>query len=422
MPLQIIVAGQILDIGAGTVPADDFARLRRLRIINAVAALAALVTLAYMAFYAVYDWWHFRREIAFLPVMALLYLGTFLLNRAGRIGAATWWLPAVALFHLGAISWMLGKDAGALSYLLVVPFLLALLTGERDRLSVWPVALAVGGMFVLVSFTARSGSVTTLPAYVQTWIFILNSFGAIFLSCVVAVLFRWTIQRAESDLEAERRRSDRLLRAILPEPIIRRLKSDRRQIIAQEIPEATAVFADIVGFTRWSMQTPAADVVRELNRIFSHIDRLCAARGLEKIKTIGDEYFAVAGVPETQPDHAARAADFALDLAELARGWQTDSMDHLRFRIVIASGPVVAGVIGRAKFAYDVWGNTINTAARMEAACAPGGILIDRATKRGLPLRFRCESVGTCDLREQRAVELFRLLSRRPPDHPAAEE
>ncbi|KUJ85608.1 hypothetical protein AVO45_01040 [Ruegeria marisrubri] len=398
-------------VGLGT-EGQDFTHARRLQILNIVAVLAALTSLIYCAFYAIYDWRHFWREIAFLPLVSALYLSVLLVTRQGRATPAMWVLVGVAVFHLGVISWMLGAESGVLSYLLIVPFVLALLMAEQDRLSVWPIALAVGLLFVLVSLGAQSGSVSRLPEGMQVWIFLFNSFGAILLSCVIAVLFRWLIHKTEAELEAERARSDRLLRAILPDSVIRRLKGRRDAIIAQDIPEATAVFADIVGFTGWAMRTLPSDVVAELNRVFSRMDELCRDRQLEKIKTIGDAYFAVCGAPDPVEDHAERVADFAFDLMDEAASWDSDTLEALRFRIVIATGPMVAGVIGRSKFAYDVWGNTVNLGARMEEFCRPGEILVSSSTEAKLPPRFARETMGVCDIRGQQPTELFRLLAR----------
>ena len=402
----------LLELG---VTDQDFAQARRIRILNAVAILSAFTSLAYALGYALYDIQTFWREASFLPAMAVVYLAIFFVIHQGRLNLAMWMLICAALVHLGVVSWMLGASAGSLSYLLIVPFVLALLMGEQDRFTVWPIAAAVGALFVIVTLGFEDGSVSTLAPAVQDWIFLLNSFGAVAFSCVVAVLFRGLIRQTEAELDTERQRSDRLLHAILPAAIVPQLKTDRPGVIAQDVEAATAVFADIVGFTDWSLHTPPHLVVAELNHIFSRIDDLCAARKLEKIKTIGDAYFAVCGVPDLQPNHAARAVEFAMDLREMAQSWHSDTLESLRLRIVVASGPMVAGVIGRTKFAYDVWGNTINTAARMEHYCAPGEILLSPVTRAALPKRFLCESKGQFEIRDQGATELFRLLNVREP-------
>jgi adenylate cyclase len=391
---------------------EDFAEARRLRILNAVSLMAAGTTLLYCLFYVVYDWRLFWREILFLPVASAFYLGVLPLTRLKRATTAMWFIVCVALIHLGTISWLLGAASGALSYLLIVPFVLALLMSEFDRYSVWPIAVAVGALFVVVTLAAPAGSISKLPHSMQVWIFLINSFGAIFLSCAIAVLFRWLIQKTEIELEAERQRSDRLLHAILPAAIVARLKRSEARTIAQSIPEATAIFADIVGFTKWSMETPSDEVVTELNRLFTEFDKLCLARGLEKIKTIGDAYFAVCGAPNPCEDHAARAADFALDLRALSQNWHSGSLSGLELRIVIATGPMTAGVIGRTKFAYDLWGNTVNLAARMEAHCQPGEILMSPATANALSACFAHRSKGVFDIRDQNPTELFELTGR----------
>jgi adenylate cyclase len=401
----------IRDVG---VRDQDIATSRRLRTINVCAFLAASITFAYGLSYVVYDWWHFRYEIAFLLVASAAYPSVFLFTRRGQAGAGMWTLVLLAVAHLATIAWLLGPASGALNYLLITPFILSLLIREGDRVSVWPIALVVSGLFAFVTLGGNRGSVGSLPEEFQRALFIVNVFGAVLLASGIGLFFRWLIQKAESELEAERARSDRLLRAILPDPVAERLKSDDSDVVARRYPEATAVFADIVGFTRRSAEIDADRIVAELNRIYGRIDALAEARGIEKIKTIGDAYFAVAGVPEPVADHAERVADFALDLRAAARDWRSEIWPTLRFRTVIHAGPVVAGVIGRTKFAYDVWGDTINTAARLEEHCPPGEILISAAAAAALPLRFSTEDLGTLDLRDRGQIGVRRLVSAAP--------
>ena len=174
------------------------------------------------------------------------------------------------------------------------------------------------------------------------------------------------------------------------------------------------MFADIVGFTKRSAQLGADLIVVELNQIFGHIDKLAEARGVEKIKTIGDAYFAVSGVPQPVADHAERIAEFALDIQAMARDWRSDTWPDLQFRIVIHSGPVVAGVIGRTKFAYDVWGDTVNTAAHLEGFCQPGQILVTELAAAALQDHFSCEYLGEYELRDKGKIQVFGSLARKP--------
>jgi len=391
---------------------QDIATVRRLRTINILVLLACLIMVSYGTFYAIYDARHFRSEILFLLAMTATYPMVLLASGAGRVDLATWLLIGVALLQLGVINWLLGPDAGSLGYLLATPFVATLVIREGDRFTIWPVAIVVSVIFMVMTFSGRAGSIATLPEAAQRIFFFVNILGALALACGISLYFRRLIARAEVDLAAEKARSDRLLRAILPDAIAERLKARKSEVIARHYPAATVVFADIVGFTERSSRIDANQIVAELNRVFSAIDALADGRGIEKIKTIGDAYFAVCGLPDPVPDHAARVADFALDVRADRAEWARTLWPDLDFRIVLNTGPVVAGVIGRTKFAYDVWGDTINTAARLEEVCPAGDILITDAVAAALPDRFATEDLGEVELRDKGRVRLHRLRDR----------
>ena len=189
-------------------------------------------------------------------------------------------------------------------------------------------------------------------------------------------------------LQAEQELSERLLLNILPKPIAERLKRGEK-IIADNFPGVTVLFSDFVGFTKLSASISAVELVGCLNEIFSAFDLLCEQHGLEKIKMIGDAYMVVGGLPVPRADHAAAIARLALAMqAELAR-FSATLATPLRMRIGIHTGPVVAGVIGTKKFAYDLWGDTVNLASRMESHAPTGGILVTAATYKLLRGQFR---------------------------------
>lgn len=406
--LRLITA--IRDVG---VTDQDLATVRRLQTINIVTLLATLITLSYGLMYAVYDWHYFRIEIAFIVVIFTLYMTVFLLTGRHRPDAAMWWFLVITLIFISVINWLLGPALAGINYLVITPVIFSLMIREGDRISVWPIAFISSTLFAVVLLSGREGSVDKLPEAFRLAFFLANVFGATMVGAGIVLIFRWLIQKTESQLDTERKLSDRLLRAILPDPVAEQLKKDETKIIAERFPDTTAIFADIVGFTKRSSEVDADLIVAELNRFFGQIDNLAQTRGVEKIKTIGDAYFAVSGVPEPALDHAERIADFALDLQKVAREWRSTIWPELRLRIAIHSGPVVAGVIGQTKFAYDVWGDTINTAARLEERCPPGDIILSENSAASLPSRFVTEFVGDIDLRDKGKFGVYRLSDRK---------
>jgi class 3 adenylate cyclase len=169
-------------------------------------------------------------------------------------------------------------------------------------------------------------------------------------------------QRYLEQIKFEREKSERLLLNVLPEAIATRLK-EGESVIAERYDEVTVLFADIVGFTEYSAHTAPEKLVYLLNEIFSSFDHLADRHGLEKIKTIGDAYMVVGGVPTPRHDHCTAIAEMALDMQKELAGFRADSTAPLEIRIGISTGPVIAGIIGTRKFIYDLWGDTVNTAS-----------------------------------------------------------
>ncbi len=205
-------------------------------------------------------------------------------------------------------------------------------------------------------------------------------------------------QRTTAQLASEQKKSEKLLLNILPPSIAQRLKQ-KHQPIADAFDDVTVLFADIVGFTELSSQIPPQELVQLLNLIFSAFDTLVEAYGLEKIKTIGDAYMVVGGLPQPRADHAEAIAALALDMqAEVAR-FNEETGCSLNIRIGINSGPVVAGVIGIKKFIYDLWGDTVNLASRMESHGEPGQIQITQSTYGLICDRYDIQPRGTIQVK-----------------------
>jgi adenylate cyclase len=226
---------------------------------------------------------------------------------------------------------------------------------------------------------------------------------------VLAVMAYFVRQR-----DLYQRRSDDLLHAILPDEIVPRLKA-ASGTIADDIPEASVLFADVVDFTPMSAALSPAQLVELLDEVFSCFDAFVAELGLEKIKTVGDAYMAAAGVPRARQDHAHAIAALALRIRDHEAVNPVDG-GRLMFRVGVNSGPVTAGVIGTRTFSYDLWGDTVNTASRMESSGVPGAIQITGATYELIRDAFACESRGPVQVKGKATMETFLLESRRDPE------
>jgi class 3 adenylate cyclase len=223
-------------------------------------------------------------------------------------------------------------------------------------------------------------------------------------------------QRAES----ERQRADDLLLNILPEEIADRLKAQKRTI-ADNFEEVTVLFADVVNFTGLSARMTPEALVNTLDTVFTCFDRLTERHGLEKIKTIGDAYMVVAGVPTPQPDHLDRMARMALGMQEALRDWESAHGLPIQVRIGIHTGPAVAGVIGTKKFAYDLWGDTVNTASRMESHGVPACIQVTDAVYQRLRDAYVFEPRGEIEVKGKGPVRAYLLRGQRETDQPTSD-
>jgi len=226
-----------------------------------------------------------------------------------------------------------------------------------------------------------------------------------------AMRSRRALARAHQLLLAERERSERLLRNVLPGPIATRLKQGD-EVIADRFPEVSVLFADLVDFTGRSRDTAPEEVVRVLDDLFTAFDGLAERLGLEKIKTIGDAYMVVGGLPEPHPDHAQAVAEMALALREEVVRHLDAAGRPLTLRIGIDCGPVVAGVIGRRKFSYDLWGDTVNTASRMESTGAAGCIQVTDRVRRRLGGCYRFERRGPVQIKGKGVLDTWFLVAR----------
>jgi class 3 adenylate cyclase len=262
---------------------------------------------------------------------------------------------------------------------------------------------------VLVTLTRSTDLGSLLTVYSQ---FLAANFMGAFALYWMERFHRLDFVNLEA-IATERSRYGDLLVRILPRSIVERLERGERSI-ADDFAEATVLFADIAGFTGVSAQRRPAEMVAFLNRIFGRFDELVARHEVEKIKTIGDAYMVAGGVPRVRPDHAEAIAELALDMMA-----ETDRMEGpdgapVRIRIGIHTGPLVAGVIGESRFAYDIWGDTVNTASRMENLSPPGRIHVSDALYQRLNDKYRFERHGEIEVKGKGPMTTWHLTSRLP--------
>lgn len=249
-----------------------------------------------------------------------------------------------------------------------------------------------------IETTSRAATVLLVAALVL----------ALILAAAIAEQFWWALKQ----LETEKEKSERLLLNILPSPIAERLKEEE-QVIADSFPEVTVLFADIAGFTPLSASLPPTKLVQLLNEIFSAFDALVEKHKLEKIKTIGDAYMVVGGLPYPQPNHAIAIAEMALDMQRVIEDFNQRHQTNLNMRIGINTGPVVAGVIGTKKFIYDLWGDTVNTASRMESHGIIGEIQITDSTYQQLRHKYIIEKRGVIEVKGKGDMKTYLLKDRK---------
>ena len=308
--------------------------------------------------------------------------------------------PALGLVMLGSLD----ESSNVILWSLLAP-LGAVAFGRPER--AWPWFGAFVATIVLsmaLAEVVRPDAADLPDTFVRTFD-VLNIVAVSFVAMLLLVTFARGRDTAQRRVEA-------LLLNILPDEVAERLQHDP-STIADQFDEVSILFADVVDFTPMSSRLDAREVVGLLDRLFTSFDELVDRYGVEKIKTIGDCYMVAAGVPRHRADHAQALADLALEMRECARSCLADSSPHdLRLRIGISSGPVVAGVIGRRRFLYDLWGDTVNMASRMESHGSPDTIQITRSTRELLADDFVTESRGLVEVKGKGEVETWILVGR----------
>ena len=314
------------------------------------------------------------------------------------------WMSLVLPFVL---QWSLGGFRNSSAVCLwgfTSPLGALLFVGARQAVSWFVAFVGLVGVSAAIDPALAAGA-PHIPSGVVISFFALNIVG---VASTAYVLLQYFVRARER----EQARSERLLLNVLPEPVAARLKQEDG-IIADTREEVTVLFADIVGFTGLSERLSASDVVALLDRVFARWDSLAAEHGVEKIKTIGDAYMVAGGIPLPREDHVEAIAETALAMGPALAGLSVETGTVLQVRIGIDTGPVVAGVIGRAKFIYDLWGDTVNTASRMESHAQPGTIQVTERTYERLREHYELVPRGTVEVKGKGQMTTYILLGRR---------
>jgi class 3 adenylate cyclase len=386
-----------------------------------------LVSLASMLWVTIY--WALGPLISSTPplVFELVLIGNLLIYIAtGNFDFFRVTQLALFLFGPFAMQWGMGTfidSSGIVLWGLLAPIGAMLCFGVRESMAwffAWVFMTVMSGAFDFYLAPPASGHAPfAVPIRTAVVFFALN-FVAV--ATIIYLLLRYSIQEkqkiqarlqvAHAALAAEQERSERLLLNILPSPVAERLKADE-QPIADGFADVTVMFADIVDFTRMAAHMTPNEVFSMLNRVFSAFDELAERYGLERIKTIGDAYMVAGGLNQGNARHTEAIADMAVAMRDLLNRDFTINAAHLQARIGIGTGPVVAGVVGKKKFIYDVWGDTVNIASRITSEGVPGMVQCDVPTWERLRDRFEFLEPRILPLKGKGETKVYQLVGRK---------
>ncbi|ORV96712.1 adenylate/guanylate cyclase domain-containing protein [Mycobacterium kyorinense] len=384
---------------------------RRLRVLKITAWIGAavLVGFAVLELFSM----HTAPWIpVFQLVVAAIYVMTPMLYRFGELVAPLTFV-GFGYATIFVLCWTVGTGSGLQYYFLVAATLVVLTLGIEHIV----LAATLAGIGAVLAITVEflvPYDTGVQPPWAQTTGFVVTIASA----CVMVVATVWyalrEIARAEAVMEAEYERSETLLANIMPASIAARLKDPARNVIADKYDEASVLFADIAGFTERASDTNPAELVRFLDRLYTDFDALVDKHRLEKIKVSGDSYMVVSGVPWPRRDHVEALAQLALDMKDAVADLKDPQGRPVPLRIGLATGPVVAGVVGSRRFFYDVWGDAVNVASRMESTDAVGRIQVPEPVYERLKDDFLLEERGDVAVKGKGVMRTWYLVGRRP--------
>jgi len=408
---------RFIEIGALPTDSDELRARKAVMVLS--SALMATLACVWVITYAALGLWVSALIPFAYQVATAISIATFARTRRYVLFHESQLVLPLALPF--ALQWSLGgfeNSSAVCLWAITSPIGALVFVGVRQAIP-WFLAFAGLVVFSAAIDPALADGAPDIPQGIVIAFFALNVLGVAATMFAVLQYFVRARERALADLaqqhqalEREQEQSERLLLNVLPAPIAARLK-EHEGVIADDLPAVTVLFADIVGFTPLSERLSASELVALLDGVFARWDALVAALGVEKIKTIGDAYMVAAGIPLPRDDHAEAIAELALAMGPQLEDCTAAAGLPLQVRIGIDTGPVVAGVIGRAKFSYDLWGDTVNTASRMESHALPGTIQVTERAYQGLRDRFQLQRRGTIDVKGKGPMTSYLLIGPR---------
>jgi adenylate cyclase len=388
--------------------ADSVAR--RLRVLTIATWIAALVSGGFGIFQLTLGGQLWRLGLINLASAAIFILIPKLYRFGELVAPLAFFI--FAYLSVTFICFNVGTGSGLQFYLLVSASLVVLVFGiERLVLASVLTMLGVAATIALEMFVPNDRGLG--PPWTLTVGFVSSAIAASVMIFATVWYALREIARAEAAMETEYQRSETLLTNILPTTIAQRLKDPSRDIIADKYDDASILFADIAGYTERASDTAPTELVRFLDRLYTDLDALVDRHGLEKVKTSGDSYMVVSGVPRPRPDHIEALACLALDMVDAVADLTDPQGRAVPLRIGLAAGPVVAGVVGARKFFYDVWGDAVNVAARMETTDVEGRIQVPQNVYDRINHAFVLEERGDVDIKGKGVMHTWYLVGRR---------
>ncbi len=384
--------------------------LRRARVLNITAWLAVLVTASFVLVQMLTGSWTWQVS-GINVVAATVFAFVPWLHRFGELVAPLTFIGA-AYVSISATCWDIGTGSGSQFFILVGACLVVLMLGIEHIVLASILAAVAAGLIIGLQFTVPDNT-GLQPAWAQSMGFVITTVAAVVMVVVTVWFALRDTARAEAAMETQYERSEALLANMLPASIAERLKEPDRSVIADKYDDASVLFADIVGFTERASSTAPADLVRFLDRLYGAFDALVDKHGLEKIKVSGDSYMVVSGVPRPRPDHVRALADFALNMADVAAGMKDPHGMSVPLRMGLACGPVVAGVVGSRRFFYDVWGDAVNVASRMESTDSVGRIQVPDSVYERLKDAFVLQERGHVEVKGKGVMRTWYLVGRK---------